>query len=263
VIWVTWRQHRSQLLTIAAVLAVSALVLWITGTGIASTFRTTGLSACLASPGRDCSALQDALTSRYAHLQNLIPLFLILPGMVGVFLGAPLVARELEQGTHRLAWTQSITRGRWIGVKLAVLGGATVVGSALFTLILTWWSRPLVAASGSALTPGPFDLRGIVPVAYALFALALGLFFGVVLKRTVAAMASTIGGYVAVRTAVVVWLRPHFAAPATLSYAGLGSGPAGGYGDWVLSTKTVDAAGRLIANGHGLDIGALATKCPG
>ena len=118
-------QH--QLLTGTAALALLALFLVLSGSGIASTFRSSGLAACLAVPGRDCGDLQSVFTEHYSSLQFTIPLFLILPALLGVFWGAPLLAREVEQGTHRLAWTQSVGRLRW---PLTKLSGCGVAGGA-------------------------------------------------------------------------------------------------------------------------------------
>jgi hypothetical protein len=261
-IWLTWRQHRLQLMFGTAVLAVLLTFLLMTGFGISSTFHSTGLAACLAVPRRDCGGLSDAFDSRYSNLQFLVPLFLTLPALIGLFWGAPLVAREAEQGTHRLAWTQGVTRVRWLGVKLSVLGGATVAGAAAISWALSWWSRPLVAASDDRLSPGVFDLRGIVPVAYALFALMIGVAAGTIIRRTVPAMAAAITSYVAVRGGVALWLRQHFATPKTISTALFQSNPRIGHGDWVLSTKTLDGAGRFMGTGQTLDFNLLGGRCP-
>jgi hypothetical protein len=262
-IWLTWRQHRLQLLFGTAVLALLALLLVPSGFAIASTFRSSGLAGCLAVPGRDCQHLKSLFDGRYSSLQFTIPLFLILPALIGVFWGAPLLAREVEQGTHRLAWTQSVGRLRWTLTKLVALGAATVLGAALVAWLLSWWSRPFVTAFDRGFSPGVFDLRGIVPVAYALFALAVGVAAGTLIRRTVTAMGATLGVYATVRLAVELWLRPHLASPRTLSYPLLGSSPRSGLGDWVLSTSTVDGAGHVLANGQSLNLNVLGPRCPG
>src|SRR5207237_7050931 len=95
---------------------------------------------CLAVPGRECSNVTNVFTGRYSGLQFLVPLFVVVPLFVGLFWGAPLVSREIEHGTHRLVWTQSVTRRRWIGTKLALIGGAAFVGAAAFAALVTWWS---------------------------------------------------------------------------------------------------------------------------
>jgi hypothetical protein len=261
-IWVAWRQHRAQLVAGSAVLALLLAFLLTTGVGIASAFRSSGLAGCLAVSGEHCDDLANAFTDRYSNLQFTVPLFLVLPALIGLFWGAPLVAKEVEQGTHRLVWTQGVTRLRWLGVKLAVLAGATAAGVAVVTWVLSWWSRPLVTAADNRLNPGPFDLRGIVPIAYGLFALALGVAAGTVLRRVVPAMAATVAAYVATRWAVAVWLRPHFAAAKTASFPFLHRITGFGQGDWILSTKTVDRSGRFMGTGGTLNINLLGQRCP-
>jgi hypothetical protein len=262
-IWLTWRQHRMQLLFGALALAAITAFMVPIGLGMWHTFRSTGLAGCLAAPGRDCNELANAFTERYSGLQFTIPLFLILPAMLGVFWGAPLVAREVEQGTQRLAWTQSVTRLRWMSTKIVALAAATLVGAAMLSLLLSWWSRPLVTASDDRMSFGVFDLRGLAPVAYALFALAAGVAAGVLIRRTVAAIGATIGVYTAVRLGVELWARPHYAGAKTISYPFFAAWPRAGLGDWVLSTRIVDRAGHLVGNGRGLEYNALHARCPG
>ena len=262
-IWVTWRQHRAQLLAGGAFVSVALLFLGVTGPGIWSTFHSSGLAGCLAARPSVCSGLANAFDQRYTGFQFLVPLFLILPVLIGVFWGAPLVAREMEQGTYRLAWTQGVTRTRWLGAKLATLAAVTVVGIAAFTLVLAWWSRPLAAAGDNRLNPGIFDLRGVVPVAYALFALVLGIAVGTIIRRTLPAMAATVAAYVGARVAVLVWLRPHYAAAKTVAYSVLKGGPPMGRSDWVLSTTTLDRAGHFMGSGSTLDFNLLQARCPG
>ncbi len=261
-IWLTWRQHRSQLLFGSVFLAVICAALLLTGFGIASTFRSSGLAQCLATPNQGCGGLQELFDQRYSNLSFTVPLFLVLPALLGVFWGAPLVAREVEQGTHRLAWTQSFGRLRWASSKIGFLGVATVLAATLLTFVLSWWSRPFVTAQNDRFGTGIFDLRGIVPVAYALFALAVGVAAGTLIRRTVPAMAVSLGVFAAVRLCVDL-LRPHFASPLTITYPLAGFSPRDGLGDWVLSTKTLDSAGHFLSNGAGFDLGALGSRCQG
>src|SRR5262249_32442100 len=108
---------------------------------------------------------------------------------------------------------------------------------------------------------GIFDLRGIVPVAYATFALAVGVAAGALISRTVPAMVATVAGYATVRLAVELWVRPHFASPRTVSCPFFGPNPRSGLGDWVLSTSTLDAAGHVLP-GQGLNLDKLGLRCP-
>src|SRR5205814_8144758 len=170
--------------------------------------------------------------NHYHGLQFLVPLFLVVPLLIGLFWGAPLVARELEDGTHRLVWTQSVTRRRWFTTKVALVGGAAAAGAVAFAELVTWWSSMFTRANADRLTPGIFDIRGIVPVAYVLFALALGVFVGTLVRRTLPAMAATLGAFIGVRILVTLFLRAHYLAARTLSaplpVAGGGKGGPGG-----------------------------------
>src|SRR4029077_15700968 len=97
----------------------------------------------------------------------------VLPALVGLFVGAPLLARELEHGTHRFAWTQAVTRRRWLLSKTALLAAATLVAAALARALVMWWRRPFDTLKGR-MSPSGFDIEGLVVPAYALFALAVG-----------------------------------------------------------------------------------------
>jgi hypothetical protein len=258
-IWLTWRQFRAQAAAVAAIALAFALVLAATGRRLAD----------LATTYRD---VFDHLTANDRHLFYAgIVVIAVAPVIIGVFWGAPLVARELEAGTHRLAWTQSVTRTRWLAVKLGVtaLAAATAVG--LLTLAVTWWSQPLDGALSSThgslparLTPVSFAMRGVVPIGYAVFGVVLGATLGAVLRRSLPAMAVTLAVLIFVQIAVPTWIRAHLmpTAEQTVTFDrqrldGIGisdNGPGttthvtvntkGGVGNWVLSNQTVDASGR-------------------
>jgi ABC-type transport system involved in multi-copper enzyme maturation permease subunit len=182
------------------------------------------------------------------------------PGIIGVFWGAPLVARELETGTYRLAWTQSVTRSRWLGARLGVLGATTVVAVGLLTLLVVWWAS-LFDRVGQNLY-STFDQRGVVPVGHALFAFVLGVTVGLILRRTLPAMATTFLAFVAIRLAVVNWIRPNLFAAVKKTYSlthipvGIGSrdgGPTTLMADpppranaWMRGVDVVDSTGRSI-----------------
>jgi hypothetical protein len=263
VIWLTWRQHRAQALATLIGLGVIGVFSLITGPRIASAFRE--LHACLAVPGQDCGLLHESFDRRFGGLQFVIPLYMVVPLLVGIFLGAPLIAREVEQGTHRLVWTQSVTRGRWAWTKIGLVTGFTVAATALFAWIVTTWSSPLVAASDDRFGFGVFDLRGIVPIAYAIFALALGTAAGALIRKTVPAMAATLGVFAAMRVAVELLLRPRYLPSQTISYSFLQQSPRFGLGDWVLSSRVLDPTGRFVSPDGSITVSPadLAHVCPG
>jgi hypothetical protein len=268
-IWLTWRQHRQQALAGAIGLGLVAAFFLVTHPGIAGTFTSTGLASCLATPGRDCGQLAEQFDQRYHGVQFLVPLFLVVPMFVGLFWGAPLVARELEQGTHRLVWTQSVTRRRWFSTKLALIACAIVAGGAAFAELVTWWSGIFVRLHDSRFSPGIFDIRGIVPVAYGLFALALGVLVGSLVRRTLPAMAATLGGFIAVRVLVTLFARPHYLAAKTASTlvltrsGGIKVGNDRFAGAWIIKQVTVDRLGHVLFSGGGLAFAPLNSRCPG
>jgi hypothetical protein len=202
----------------------------------------------------------------------------VAPALIGIFWGAPLVARELETGTYRLVWNQSVTRGRWLVMKLGLSALATAVAVGILTTAISWWSHPLDGVQGSRrgslasrMTPISFAMRGVVPIAYAVFAVVLGAFIGLVVRRSVAAMALTLAVYVAVQVAVPLWVRPHLAPAVTTTEVISGStldgimSESGGpfhitthtknRGDWVLTNQTVDS------DGHAADLPGWFADC--
>jgi len=66
-------------------------------------------------------------------------IILVVPALLGIFWGAPLVANELETGTYRLAWTQSVTRKRWLAAKLGLVGLWSMAVAGLLSFIVTLW----------------------------------------------------------------------------------------------------------------------------
>ena len=144
-------------------------------------------------------------------------LVLVTPALIGMFWGAPLVAREFEEGTYRLAWTQSVTRTRWLVVKLAVVGLASMAAAGLLSLVVTWWSGPLDRTDLNQFAT--FDQRGIAPIGYAAFAFTLGVLAGALIRRTLPAMFVTLAVFIAVRLTEFSWLRPRLLHPVLLNLA--------------------------------------------
>ena len=139
------------------------------------------------------------------------------PVLAGLFLGAPMVAAEFEAGTTKFAWMQGITRARWLAVKAGWLLLAAAAWGGVLAALTTWWASPTNAEHGSEFYPGRFDVLYLVPVAYAVFAMALGICAGALIRRTVPAMAVTLGGFIAARVAVTLWLRPHYLSAVTVT----------------------------------------------
>ena len=265
-IWLTWRQFRVPAAAIAGALTALALILALTGPGLADEYST-GIADCTAQGG-DCSSFVDRFFQDNEGLGFAVTaVVLVLPALIGLFWGAPLIARELEAGTHRLVWNQSVTRTRWLAVKLGLVGLAVIAAAGLATLAVDWWSDPIdnaAAANGSRsrMEPLLFGARGIVPIAYAAFAFALGVTVGMLVRRTVAAMAITLAVFVAVQIAMPELVRQHLSAPVrsnidvtSSTFSGIGFERDNRVrlevddsvkGAWVLSGGTVDSSGRAV-----------------
>jgi hypothetical protein len=245
--WLIWRQHRQQAVFAVATCALISLLLILTGVHMHNIFRSSGLGQCLAARGHaDCGDLESAFESRFSTLRQLVPFFMVLPALLGIFWGAPLIAREVEDGTHLFVWTQGVTRLRWFTSKLAALLGATLLLTVGYAFLITWWLTPLDRSTGDRFQPGIFDQQGIVPVAYAVFALALGIAAGAILKKTMPAMAATLVGFVGLRLVVAGIVRKHFVSPVTKTYVPLPGVDVNHPGAWVFSQKTVDGAGHPV-----------------
>ena len=214
--WLTWRQHRLEGLMTLGVLALIGVFLLLTGLDMTNSFQQLGLSHCLGQipSGSPCSALIMAFGTQYGLLLFFINLLLALPLLLGALVGAPLVAREVEQRTHLLVWTQSITRTRWLSVKLALVLGAGLLAAGAMLALLIWWYHPWAQLDGSFGTSA-YDISGPVWVGATLLALALGLFAGTLTRRTVPAIFLTIALFVAIRVPVASLWRPNFEAPIT------------------------------------------------
>jgi hypothetical protein len=263
--WLVWRQHRQQAL--AAVIALVAVALFLVPTGrqLHAAFDDLGLEACLraggppelVAPDDGCGALSERFSGRFQGLALASLLLLFLPVLAGLFWGAPLVAREVEHGTHRLVWTQGVTRLRWATVKLVLVGGGVVLVAAAYALLVGWWIAPLNDATGYRFTWLFFDQQGPVLVGYALFAFALGVLAGTLTGKVLPAMAITLGGFLATRVAVALLLRPRFLPPLRRTYPIVSGDPVVPNqlaGDWVISRGVYSAQGVKLTPGSGSQV---------
>ncbi len=208
--WFTWRQFRFQGAVVTGLLVAVAVFFAITGPHLWSEFD--GLKTCGAHG--DCGSLTQSVDNGYSKIYTFVQaLSIALPVLLGMFWGAPLIARELESGTYRLAWTQGVTRGRWVVTKLLVVGGASMLAAGLMSWMLTWWASPYDTLSADRFSSSIFDSSYLVPIGYAAFAFALGVAGGVLWRRTVPAMATTLVAYIAIRLPFSHFIRPRLLTP--------------------------------------------------
>ena len=250
-IWVTWAQHRREALVSGLVLTVAAALLVITGLIILADFKSSGAASCApgAGPavgvfatGASCEPVVGAFFSRWNRLTETASLALMtLPVLLGVFIAAPLLSREFEQRTHLFAWSQSITKLRWVLVKLGLFAAVVLISATALTVLVSWWHSPLDRAFYGG-TWAAFDIQGLTPIGYAVFALSLGALAGLLFRRTIPAMALTLFVFVGLRLLIGAMVRPHFMTAVT------GSALDVKQGSWLVSaTYYMDAQGHHVS----------------
>jgi ABC-type transport system involved in multi-copper enzyme maturation permease subunit len=272
-IWLTWRQFRPQAVVVAAGLSAFAILLLVTGPHLVTLYRDSALASCHSSCGAQAGEFLTTVNSVAPyHLVYLLGalLIILLPAVIGLFWGAPLIARELETGTFRLAWNQSVTRERWLAVKLSVVALASMAAAGLLSLILGWWASPIdqaatiqpVGGFENRFFPVVFGTRGIAPIGYAAFAFVLGVLVGLMIRRTIPAMGITLAVIAAVQIVFPLWVRPHLITPvrnvSTVTVGniqGLGVDPGNQQiqnimvaapdvpGTWIISSQVTTASG--------------------
>lgn len=246
-IWLTYRQHRTQAaVTLAIALLIASYFLW-AGLRAQSLADELDLSACPAGPASEvCDRARVEFSERFSSFSTTAPYANFLLALVAVFWGAPLVAREIENGTSRLVWTQGVSRLRWLSTKLvAILAGAALLG-AIQGVLFWWWYGTIGPVVESRFAYEVFDLQGVAPIGYALFAAAGGVAAGVVLPRTLPAMILAAAGYVAVRLAVSRFLRADYMDPLQARTDPF-TGPPLATGDWFLEGYFVSSDGEKLS----------------
>lgn len=241
--WVTWRQHRTQLLVAGALLLAVAVTALATSLPVRDAYNRQALASCLPPSARSgCELIVAHFRSQFRALVQGGRYLFLLPALA-LLAGAPLLARELEQGTFRLAWTQGVSRRRWLLAKTLLLGAGVAAAAAALAVITAWWRGPFDRVDGR-MQPASFDIEGVVVPAYALFALAAGILAGLVVRRTLPAISIAAALFVATRLGVEKLLRPYYLEPRHRAVPG--AAPVARLRDWVTSDTLVDGAGRAI-----------------
>jgi hypothetical protein len=196
------RRHRRTLWTVGAlalagIAAVVGTYLWTSS--VSDTFAGTGCSAQHVTRGCGDTVRHflDAEFQFSRVLQYADLVMMLLPAFIGIFVAGPVIGRELESGTYKLSWTQSVSPARWLAAQLAVPAVLTLAGVSVLSAASAWaWAQrnqtlyPLEWHERSA-----YGAMGTVPVGYALCMLAFGALAALLLRRTVAAMIATVLGY--------------------------------------------------------------------
>jgi ABC-type transport system involved in multi-copper enzyme maturation permease subunit len=247
---VTWRQHRFALAGVFVVLGGLGVFMLVNGLAMHHAYAALGLDTCGQVSGPTCASQLMAFQQNYLTWADHLPhLVMLLPGLIGVFVGAPLVARELESGTFRFAWTLARSRVQWIVTKLVLLAVVLTAFALGFSALSTWWYGPFDAITGRMSSYGAYEITGLVFAARTLFGFTLGALLGLLIRRTVPAMAATAAVWVAVVVSSMVWLRPLIQKPITTMGAvakGITPGQHVPFNATVVNDWYQDAAGHHV-----------------
>jgi hypothetical protein len=247
--WVTWRQHRNALGGVAVVFVAMAVVLWVAGLQLHHAYA--AAIACHPASSFACGELVNHFNGRYGFLSSGF-IFQIVPALVGAFVAAPVLARELESGTFRFAWTQGFGRRRWTIAKLVTLGVVVTTAAGAMSVVFSWYYQPYFASGHQALyvsnglaiggsspfAPGLFDLQGVAFAAWTLAAFAIGAGAGVLIRRVVPAIVATLVAYAGLAFATGGFLRAHYLAPLVTSKLTIPDSA------WVISQQWFTKRGR-------------------
>jgi hypothetical protein len=260
--WVSWRQRRVALITVAILLAALSLYLLIMGLRIHSAYD--GVTGCHPASSARCVILKSNFTLTYYQSfgspmydnigkpNGVSGLLLAVPVLLGVFAGAPLLARELETGTFRFAWTQGCGRLRWALAQLALPAIALTAAAGAFTALYSWYMRPFTGLFNAglgknAMQPTEFPVHGVAFAAWTLAAFAIGAFAGATIRRTVPAIAAAMAAWAGLALATAVFLRSHYEAPLRASGGAPHQTPTSLLSSWVLSSWTTGPGGRQVS----------------
>lgn len=249
--WFTWRQHRKQFLIYGLILAAFAILVILTGNHFWHAYQQ-ALATCRQNPATpSCTDIGSTLGQGYGVMVKVVFLMgMSVPLLLGLFLGSPFVAREYEEGTNKLVWTQSVSRRKWLTVKLLwAIVFAGLYGLAI-SLLVSWWARTPNALDHSRFDTGQFDVQGIMPLAFSVFFTAVGFTMSAWFRKTLIALAVTLGLFIAFQTSVGEWIRPHYMTPVTVT-APMGPDALDNkipVGAWVLTQAIVDKNGKAIGD---------------
>jgi len=214
--WVTWRQHRFALAGVAGRLGVLAAYLVFTGLPMHHAYA--ALTACRPAGSLACNnAIVDFDNAHWSTAEAIAVLLQVVPALIGAFAAAPVLARELETGTFRYAWTQGIGRTRWTLAKLVPLAVTVAAAAGAFSVLFSWYFKPFVDQGLQTrlppLAPMVFDLHGVAFAAWTLAACSIGALAGMLIRRVVPAIAATMATWAGLALAAGLFLRQHYLTP--------------------------------------------------
>ena len=238
-----YRLHRFELVGFGLLL----LVLVAAAIGAAWALDATGYGQlCF---GQDAGLIAADCVTRerefYGYQQSLVPmvqgLLLAVPFLLAALVGAPLVARELERGTSRLAWSLAPSRVRWFGTRVAPAVVVVFALALVAGLVLDRLMGATEPGADAARSFAGFGSRGVVLAARVVFVLALGICLGALLGRMLPALILTVViGFVGIAGGSYVhgrWLA---------SEAVVTQSESGGPGDLYIEQRVRAPDGRIL-----------------
>lgn len=259
--WFTWRQHRKQLLIFVVILAVFAVFSILTSNHYWHLYQN-AQAACVQNPTNpSCDDISSSLPQSYGVVMRAVYITsLAVPLVLGIFLGSPMLAKEYEEGTNKLAWTQSVSRRKWLSTKLLwALLFAALYGLAV-SLLVNWWTRTAYSLYHDRFGAGEFDVQGMMPFAYSIFFTALGFVLSAWFRKTIITMAVTLALFIGFQATFAQVIRAHYMTPIAIT-APMGPGviddkiPAGA---WVIQRAIVDKNSKVF---NSFDINNMPADC--
>ena len=219
---VIWRQHRIALAGVAALLGALAVWLWIAGTSVHHAYA--AVIACHPAGSAGCQDLASTFNATWNSVSYWTIFLQLVPAVIGAFAGAPVLARELETGTFRFAWTQGFERWRWALAKLVALAVILAAATFAFSALVSWCYQPFLGSNnqdlglyGNSPLVTVFSLREVTFPAWTVATFAVGALAGMLIRRVVPAIVATLAVYAGLAVAAAAFLREHYLAPLVSS----------------------------------------------
>jgi ABC-type transport system involved in multi-copper enzyme maturation permease subunit len=248
--WLAWQQHRKQFLIAGIFVVLFAAFMIPTGISFWHTYQH-ALSSCNATATCDQLAGELFQSSIDALLFHLVPVaIMFIPILLGLFWGVPLLSKEYTEGTNKLVWTQSVSRRKWLSVKLAWVLIGTAITAGAFAALDTWWSKTGNLLNVDRFQPLQFSSQGIVPVACAIFAVSLGIMFGAWFKRIMVALGVTLFLLIAIALVIVPnFIRPNYVSPTIYTAALFNNSTGEAKGDPLSPQAPPNSGASLVVSG--------------
>jgi hypothetical protein len=259
--WFVLRQYRNQFMILGIILAAFAAFTILTSNHYWHLYQH-AVATCKQNPATpSCSDLHNSLPQSYgATLRAVYITGLGIPLLLGLFLGSPLFSKEYEEGTNKLAWTQSVSRRKWLTTKLGWALAFTVLYGLAVGLLVSWGARTTNALDHSRFFAGQFDTQGMMPFAYSVFFTAIGFTLSAWFRKTLIALAVTLGLFIAFQASFAQWIRPHYMTPVTIT-AKMGPNEVDSKiptGAWVLRHDIIDKNGKSF---DGFSPSSMPSQC--